>query len=311
MSTVAMVFFEGRVEDRVVVGLALILCYLILFPGYVLFTRAISKNRIRKQIVTSQYKLPIRLSPSEFSYIFSSKIDKKHILATILDLANRSLLIVDQREGKLFVSPGPRIDDKLSDYENLVMEKVAENSRQNIESFTDGKSSFKSLNKGKIEGSRVYVFWWVMRNQMQKDGIINSNMKLKYLKMLFTNGVLISYLITVISVISVTFVRMSREGEIEARQVFESLVDISCFLFLLMIPILIITFFLLKMRGKNLGRYWLIKQKNIRYLPQIVAYREFVVLAHKNKLKFESTQLKTKSLAETRPYAVALGITKI
>jgi len=311
METVAIVSFEGRVEDRIVVGLALVLCYLIIFPAYVLATRAVSKNRIKKQIVTSQYKLPIHLSPSEFSYVFSSKIDKKHIYATLLDLANRSMVIISKREGNIFVSQGPRVDEKIPDTDKLIMENVQEVQEQQINVFTDGKSSYKSITNGVVEGSKTYIFWWVLRNQMQKSNLINSNMKLKYFKMIFTNGVLLSYLITLISVISVNFVRMSREGEIEAKQVFQSIIDISCFLFLLIIPIMIITFFLLKMRGKNLGRYWLIKQKNIRYLPQIVAYREFVVLAHRNRLKFESKQLKTKALAETRPYAVALGITKI
>jgi hypothetical protein len=72
----------------------------------------------------------------------------------------------------------------------------------------------------------------------------------------------------------------------------------------------LVTFLLLKFRGRMLGRDWIMTEKYRRYIGQMDAFREFVRLAHKGKLRFESKELRKESIAITRPYAIACGFIK-
>lgn len=307
MEILASIFTEGRFEDRAAAVVALISFYGLFYPITVIVTRHISKNRIRRQIVTSAYKLPLHLSPAELSYIFTSKVNQNHIMATLLDLANRSLIILEKKEGKIVAKLGPRVGNKLAIHEKLLIDRIGEDKSVPLADFTDGLSGVDGLKRE----TKQYHFWWSLRSNMQRERIINSGMKTVYLKMILSYGLLLSLLICCFSAISITIVRMMRVGEIESGQIFTAVVEIICFWFIILIPILVLSFGLLKMRAKNLGRYWLITDKNKRYLPQIIAFREFVLLTHSNKLKFESPTLKAKAKAETRAYAIALGVDKL
>ena len=74
-----------------------------------------------------------------------------------------------------------------------------------------------------------------------------------------------------------------------------------------LVPLVVISFFLLRYRGLMLGREWLLQPSHMRYLEQIDSYRAFVRLTHSGKLRFESKELQEQSRQQTMPYAIALG----
>jgi hypothetical protein len=99
-------------------------------------------------------------------------------------------------------------------------------------------------------------------------------------------------------------------GEVDAGRLLDSMRSSVLLWLMMLIPMLFISFGLLKFRGKMLGRDWVMTKKYRRYLGQIDAFREFVRMTHKGNLKFESKELYTESLAITRPYAIACGYIK-
>ncbi len=301
---------DSRTEDWVFVGIVLAIAYLLVYPLYVVFKRSQHARRIKSQLVTSEYKLPIKMTPTELSYVFSSNISKQHLYATLLDLANKSVLVIKQKEGRYFVEPGPRIEGDLSSSESLLADLVLDAGRplpvsQVISGYTVHRST-----KGNITGSRHYVFWWILRNQLRKRKVIENHMTGRYTKMLFMFGVVSSLVISMISAGSWRFMQMLDTGEVDFDDLCGHWANAFWIWLILLIPVLIVSFFDLRFRGRMLGRTWLLTKANKRYINQFVAFKEYVRLATRKRLRFESKELEKESKVRVRPYALALRFTK-
>jgi hypothetical protein len=128
--------------------------------------------------------------------------------------------------------------------------------------------------------------------------------------MIVSFGVLGSLFVSVSVVAVARFLQMIDGGEVDVSRLMESLCAGAVLWLMMLVPMLFISFGLLKFKGKMLGRDWVMTKKYRRYLGQIDAFREFVRMTHKGNLKFESKELYTQSIAITRPYAIACGYIK-
>lgn len=300
----------SRSEDWIFVGVVLAIAYVFLYPLFVLFKRSQQSRRIRKQLVTSAYKLPLKMTPVELSYIFSSKINQQHLFATLLDLANRSILVIRQKEGKMYVEPGPKVESGLTESESLLVDRVFEADRSiPVDQVISGYTSLKTGNE-EITGSRSYVFWWLLRHQLRKRRIIENHMTGRYTKMLFVFGVISSLFISMTSIAVWRFIQMLDSGEVDFDRLCEHWANAFVVWLILLLPIIIVSFADLKFRGRMLGRLWLLTKQNRRYINQFIAFKEYVRLSNKKSLRFESKELEKESTINTKPYAIALGFTK-
>jgi hypothetical protein len=103
---------------------------------------------------------------------------------------------------------------------------------------------------------------------------------------------------------------MIRSGEIDPTHIAEAVWS-GMQLWAMAVPILlVVSFFLLRFKGRMLGREWLMTDTFRRYLNQLEAYREFVRLTHANTLRFESKELEREARTSTRPFAIAFGYVK-
>ncbi len=310
MTIIAVGGVGSRSDDWLFVGIVLATAYIVVYPLLILLRRNQHSRRIKNQLVTSPYKLPIKMNPTEFAYIFSSKINSQHLYATLLELANKSVVVIRQKEGKKYVEPGPKIEDNLTDSESFLVDHIFQANRPlPVDLVITGYSSHKNDNKI-INGSRRYVFWWLLRYQLRKRNIIENRMTGRYTKMLLIFGVLSSFIISVVSVGMWSFVQMLEFGELDFGHILEHQLNSLQIWLTLLIPIIIVSFFILRFRGRMLGRLWLLKKTNRHYINQMIAFKEFVRLSNKNKLRFESDELQKESTVHTRPYAIALGFTK-
>ena len=312
MSAFAAIGVYNKESDWLLALAGLFVLYAVLYPLYILYLRFSHSKIIKRQLVTSIYKLPISMSPTELAYVFSTKVGRPQMLATLFDLANRSVVILHDKHGIVTVEPGPKVDDNLSSYEKLLMEQISDRSSPvAIRIILEGSTSRKVPgSRQPINGTKQYVFWWLLRENLRARGIIQRDLSKRYAAMLFSFGVLGSLLVSVSVVGAARFLQMIDGGEVDVSRLVDSLCASAVLWLIMLIPMLFISFGLLKFRGKMLGRDWVMTKKYRRYLGQIDAFREFVRMTHKGNLKFESKELFTESMAITRPYAIACGYIK-
>ena len=311
MSTIVATGVQIKTDDWLIAGIALAVCFLLLYPVYILYLRILHSRRIASQLVTSSYKLPLRLTPVELSYIFSTKINNSHMFATLLDLTNRGILIMNESQGKKTVKLGPKIEDNLLPFEKMLVGYVHQaGAPMDVRFLLKGSTTYVLKSGDRIQGSRQYVFWWLLRQSLRDKKIIEKSMTGRYTKILIQFAVLGGLIASVVPLLSIRVLQMLHKGEVDISSLTESLCNGLLFWAISIAPLLIISFALLRFRGKMLGREWLMTKHSYHYLGQLDAYREFVRLVHKGKLRFDSKNMEKESKAETRPYAIALGYIK-
>jgi hypothetical protein len=300
----------NRSEDWVFVASVLGVIYIILYPLYVLFLRYQQARRISSQLVTSAYTLPTQLTPTELSYIFSSKVSKKQLYATLLDLANRSILVLRKNEGVLIAEIGPKHENNLTSHEAILFDFIKESGGEAaVDKILEGHT-VKDYKTTTISGSRHYVYWWFLRQTLRDRKIIEKKMTGRYTKMIINFGLIMSLIIALVSLVSWRLIQMALNGEVDFDAAIDNAINAFTMWVVLIIPIIIVSFVALRFRGRMLGRHWLLTNSYRRYVNQIISFREYVRLTHKKKLKFESRELEKNSSLHTKPYAIALGIIK-
>jgi hypothetical protein len=300
-----------RSQDWIVAGISLLAGYFVVYPLYVLITRWKHTRRIKKQLVTTSYKLPQKLTPTELAFLFSTRVGRTQLYATLLDLSNRSILDLKKKNNTIHVDIGPKVEESLASYEQLLVTTVEEASEDiAITRVIDGPGLYKLPSSVLIKGSKQYVFWWLLRDTMQRNNIIRTSMLRRYITMLLSFGLLCSFLLIFVSVLGARMYVTLDGGELIFGDFGQSIKNSFVLWSIMAVPSIIVSYFLLRFRGRMLGRYWLLTAKYERYLAQLEAYREFVRLTHKGKLHFDSKTLEKESLAQTRPYAIAFGYAK-
>lgn len=311
MSTFAAIGVYNRADDWVIALVSVAVFYVGIYPLYVLYLRYRYTRRIKRQLVTSAYKLPVTLSPADLAYMFSTRVTKRHIYATVLDLANRSVLHMEKTDGKVIVSTGPKIDSNLTSYEKKYVKHVEESAEGvDFERLAQGDAKHVTSPGEKIIGSKQYVLWWLIRDSLLKRRFIEKNMTAKYVRLLFIFGALIGLGLSVAPLLIVRLIQLLNSGQVEPDRLVQTIQSGATFWGLALLPLIVVSFFLLRFRGWVLGRNWVLTASFQRYLGQIDAFREFVKLTHKGKLRFESKELREHSIAITRPYAIACGFVK-
>lgn len=310
MTILAVGVMDSRTEDWLLVGLALVLVYILLYPSYILIRRSRYSRMIRKQLITTPYNLPIKMTPTELSYIFSPSIKSRHLYATLLDLANRSVVVIKHKSSRIYVESGPKIDNELSQSEKLLTDSVFKaNEPIPIEQVMAGYATAKQ-DRQRISGSKHYVFWWLLRDQLRKRKIIEARMVGRYTRMLFIFGLVCSFLVSMLAVGIWRLAHMLDNGELEFSHLWGHFGNALFFWLILLLPIILVSFMNLRLRGKMLGRQWLLTKSNIRYSNQLILFKEYVRLANKGALRFDVVELQKESIAHTKPYAIALGYAK-
>ncbi len=298
----------SRNADYRLALLSLAVAYLLVYPIWVMYKRRRFQRRISLSVVTSMYKLSVKMSPAEMAYVFSARVGKRHLYATLLDLTNRNVLVMKNNSSGIAVEFGTNTADKLHSYEKLLVGQLHIAGKQAaVRTMVDGFTNYSLSSGEKIRGSRTYVFWWLLRNTLRQNARIYENMTPKYVRLLVSTGVLAGAVIVFIPLMLIRISQSVASGDVDLANWVEHMVNAGVLWLMALMPLLIVSFFLLRFRGLMLGREWLLKPSFLRYIEQIDSYRAFVRLTHNGKLRFESKELQQLSREQTMPYAIALG----
>lgn len=310
MTIIAVGGMASRSSDWLFVTVVLAVAYIVLYPIYVFYLRNQHARRIKRQLVTSEYKLPHKLNPTELAYVFSASVKQRHLYATLLDLANRSVVVLKNIDGKIYVEPGPKIDDSITPSESLLVDNVHESNHPILVTSLLTGHTIHHAKGQKVSGSKHYVFWWLLREQLRSKKVIQKYMIGNYTKLLFGFGACASLCISIVSLSSWRFVEMLQSGEVDFSLLVDHAMNALSIWGILLVPLLLISFFLLRLRGKLLGRHWLLTKSYRRYLNQLIAFKEYIRMTNKHILRYESKELEKETTLRTKPYAIALGYSR-
>lgn len=281
-------------------------------PLLYLYRRNKFRTQISSHVVTSNYKLPEQLSPSELSYLFSPSIKKRHMVASTMQMLNDGVLVTHSKEGKLFFAIGPKVDSKISLADAFMLDTIE--SREDlpgIDDFLSGNTEYKVPNTNeKVEGSRNYVFWWLVREGLrQRDIVVRRPAKQYFMVELKTLLLLLG--VSVLTIFTLQVMSMSLRGEIDFAASGDLLMRVVSWT-LIFFPLLFLSaFIVVRIKGKLLGRGWILSGKKKRLLGQFDAFREYVRLVQLGKVSFENDDAEKSEKTRTLPYAVALGYAQI
>ena len=77
-----------------------------------------------------------------------------------------------------------------------------------------------------------------------------------------------------------------------------------------LIPLLLISVFIMKYRSQLLGRRWMATKKLERKWPQLIGFREYTRLCYTDKLTFSDKLTRKKVRVKVLPYAIAFNAAK-
>lgn len=303
---------HSRAEDWRFIAFSLVVVYFVLYPLYVLSIRFRRTHRIKRQIVTTLYKVPLQLSPAEFSYLFSTRIKKPQLYATLLDLSNQGIVLLRKRDGEIVAELGAHLSEELRKYELMLLKQIYNaGGKATMTALASGQSSYGVKDGRIINGTKLYIFLWLLRSGLQQNGIIQQRPVTRYVRIVLVYGVLLSLLLSMLFLLSLRSLQMLDGGNINLNLLRYNAVSALLFWSMLLPPMLLASFFVMRFHGRMLGRVWLFSAKSRRYLLQMEAFREFVRLTHKDRLRFANDDLKKEAIKATKPYAVALGYVKL
>lgn len=281
---------------------------IVIFPLRYFAKRQKFRRQISSHLITSSYKLPEKLSPAELSYLFSPSIKKRHIIASLMQLLNDGLLVSKSHEGALGFSIGPRVDSMTALSDTYLIDSIEKNDNSmSFGQLVEGDVSYSVPNtRDKVSGSKVYVFWWLVRQGLRQRGVIVDRPVKAYFSVIITTLRNI-FLLSILNLFTIQLLLLIFGGQIDIDSVISSIKHTTVWFFLFFPLEIVISFITVRFRGRLLGRGWILTAKKARLLGQFDAYREYVRLVQRGDVLFEHDEAKKRARSITQPYAVALG----
>lgn len=295
----------------VAMSVAYLLFAFVFYPVRYFLKQQKFRRQISTHLVTSVYNLPTELSPAELSYLFSPSVGKRQLYASLMQLTNDGVLHSSVEKGKLQFTIGPRVDTKMPLSSAYLLDILEQSGGAlYVEGFTEGNMSYKLPNTHeKVDGSKNYVFWWVVREGLRQRGVIVKRPIEAYFTVILKSHIKLT-LLSLFAVGLLHAALMSGQGEISLDATGSLLLQTVFWFGVFFIPAFIVSFMSVRIRGKFLGRDWILTDKKQRLLNQFDAFREYVRLVHEGNVAFESDEAQRQAELRVLPFAVALGYAK-
>ena len=299
---------EFSVNRWAYIGLALVGAVVFTLPP--LFGKwFVQKRRLRSSYITTKFAAPADLTPAEMQYLFLPSKTTTVIKATIADLTNREYLKVENTtNGDVLHTQKDQKPIALRSYEQMILSQasaeggvlVADVLKQPIAYMNNGSSQKQK----RLNGFNEHVHESLVQLNLVRSRGID--------KFFITCAVITTLLIGSLiwwPVMLLWFMSLLGSGSSSLSSVLYFMGLAGIITLITIIPLLFGSMLIARFRSQFFGRRWMSSVKLDSLWPQIVAYRNFVRLAHAGKLTYDSPSLEKDSQRRIAPYAIALGFT--
>lgn len=308
---VGLTFSSSNVDISVLPLLLLIVFGAVIIMPFAVFRRwYFYRRRLKKNIITAEYEPPLGLNPAELGYMFDGKLREQEVGATIIHLLQRGLLHIKKVDGVKKIFSGPKIEDSIAAYEKKLIEEADNPDGITADELMSRFTSFKSKNMNAPMVSREFMFTQYVHADLQKKQYVRGS----YWKRFISGALKITiqlFLIFVYMPLFGVWCLFSLQEGIADLATLGVLLVFAFFFCLVFFPAFFMAGIVLNyMKGRIVGREWIITPKLKRLWPQIVGFRQYVRLVENDRLEFQAKHLAEVSKNDTLPYAVALGFVK-
>lgn len=262
-----------------------------------------ARRRILTHRITAEYVAPLEFSPAEMSYLFRRKLDERDFAATLVYMAQRGVIHFRKHEGAKVLLPGPKYEAQLRPYERMILDVVDENRFIKSSELLEGYVSI-------FERHGSDTFTDLVRKDLIKKGYIKKNYIGGYLRSVCKGTLLSLFAIVWIPSIFLWLYGVVIQGGSDFSNLDDLMYTSFTMVALLILPVLIFAIIIRLAQSHSLGRDWIAQKKLRQFWPHIIGFRQFVYLSEKEKLNFESKNLKKTSEINTLPYALVFRLVK-
>lgn len=290
---------------------ALVLFGLIVILPLALFRKwYFYRRRLAKNTITAEYEPPLGFNPAEIGYLFDGKVRDHEIGATIISLVQSGYLHVKKVDGRKRIFAGPRVGIDLKPYELKLIE-VADTStgatlHEMLHKFVHLKTATIEANPATMQ----FAFLNLVHADLQKRNYVKKSSYMSFINGSLKIAILLQVLVFFVPLGLLWLLGTLNNGTVDfqilAGFVLAGLVLSGIFF----LPFFIVGILLFYIRGRIIGREWIITPKLERLWPQIIGYRQYVRMVENERLEFNTKDLAQVSKNDTLPYAVALGFVK-
>jgi Predicted membrane protein (DUF2207) len=268
------------------------------------------RRRLKKNVITAEYEPPLDLNPAEIGYLFDGKLREREVAATLIHLIQRGLLNVKKTEHGKRIFAGPRVDSNLKSYENKLITVADVPNGVDVSTILSSFKAMKSKENGVESASMIIVFTHMVHSDLASRQYVKNNAIKAFLLSSFRIMVMLQLLFIVIPLVGVAVFMTLNRGTADLNELGTIAILIVVTVLFFAVPFYVASMLLCLLRGRIVGREWIITDKLERLWPQIVGYRQYVQLVENEKLEFQTEELKKIGKNDTLPYAVALGFVK-
>jgi uncharacterized membrane protein len=243
------------------------------------------KSMLAASTVIAQYDPPGNLGPAEMGYLFDSRIGKKELVATLIDLEQRGLVKIDDdsTEGIHISKLAVESNRPLKEHELSLLNSLTNDSNLSIFTLVNTEGFKASVKRSLTEQGYLKTSFEVVGYYALRLGIAYLVVTSPLILLLTHAENFVTFIILCIFIFILVF--------IIGFPLFLTLALLATFLY-----------------NKMVGQPGLFSSKLKQIWPAIEGYREFVRQVELGELQFESSELKIASQDKTMPYAIALGL---
>ena len=269
------------------------------------------RRRLKKNIITAEYEPPLGLNPAEIGYLFDGKLREQEVGAMIISLVQRGLLHVKKLDGKKLIFAGPRIDDSVKTYEKKLIDEADTVDGVSAEQLLGRFTTRTSIGKKTVTfGSKEFLFSRLVHEDLRKRHYIKGSFLMPFIYTSFKITLLLEFVLIVIPTGILYVLASLQTGTFNLEMTLTALMLALALCVFSLVPLFIASMILAIIRGRIIGRDWIITETLERLWPQLVGFRQYIQLVEADKLAFHSSNLETSSKNDILPYAVALGYVK-
>jgi hypothetical protein len=268
------------------------------------------RRRLKKQVITAEYEPPLGFNPAEIGYMFDGKLGEREIAGTIIWLVQKGYLHIKKVDGGKRIFAGPNIDENLKTYEKKLIAEADVPEGATADMLLGRFMTYKSKIVRTNYAPRQLVFTQLVHSDLQRRQYVPVTNYAKFFVGAFRVALLLATFIYFVPMIIAWILITVDSGTVDIQILLVLIFFAIMLTVFTSIPFFIAGCVLQYIRGRILGRQWIVTPKLARMWPQIVGFREYVKLVENERLEFYSEQLETTTKNDLLPYAVALGFVK-